>query len=187
MKRRGRKRKLGRRHPSGDLITIRESPAQRAAKMPHRRGVKDPLDQRAETELGRMELRGEIAREQALAGLEYGRVYRAYLATLSGPKRPNASGHGTLLDCGGCLGMVGTQMCICERRKRAWMAAAAVIAGPQMRVTLALVLEDKKPASSFECESLSIALWALAHHFGLTKSKKGVLEKAASKYVEPIG
>jgi len=183
MKRRGRKRKLGHRHRSGDLIRIRESPALRAAAMPHRKGLKDPLNQLAESELGRLQLRGKLEPQQVAAGQEYARLYRSYMATLAGPATlTNGSGGGSI-DCGGCLGMVGAAMCICERRKREYLRAHAAIAATghsHWRLTQRVAIENL-PISLANVDTLGIALWALAQHFGLlTKSKKGVLENIPS-------
>jgi len=59
-RRRGRPRKAGRRKRSGDLVVRPDKPAAIAATMPHRRALGEKaVDQLAESELGRLALRGE--------------------------------------------------------------------------------------------------------------------------------
>ena len=59
-RRRGRPRKAGRRKRSGDLAVRPDKPAAIAATMPHRRALGEKaVDQLAESELGRLALRGE--------------------------------------------------------------------------------------------------------------------------------
>ena len=74
-KRRGRPRKSGQRYRNGNLRPSREpavSPAAIAATQPHRAGLGDhAADQKAESTLGRMVLRGQISPMQYLAGQRY--------------------------------------------------------------------------------------------------------------------
>jgi hypothetical protein len=89
-RRAGRRRKVGRRKPSGDLVSApRPMPAQIAARMPHRRALEEKaLISLAESELGRLALR----RARAGAGDRRGGL-RAALAgvhrePLCSPHRP---------------------------------------------------------------------------------------------------
>src|SRR5262249_61639368 len=85
MKRRaGRRRKTGRRKPSGDLVSApRPTPAAIAATMPHRRALGEKaVDQLAESELGRLALRGELEPVLATAGADYARHWRGGIARL---------------------------------------------------------------------------------------------------------
>ena len=60
-RRRARARKAGRRKRSGDLVVRPDKPAAIAATMPHRRALGEKaVDQLAESELGRLALRGEL-------------------------------------------------------------------------------------------------------------------------------
>ena len=71
-RRRGRPRKGGRRKRSGDLVVRPDKPAAIAATMPHRRALGEKaVDQLAESELGRLALRGEAGAgdHAALAGV----------------------------------------------------------------------------------------------------------------------
>src|SRR5262245_65830261 len=101
--RKGRPRKARDRHKNGHLkrapaVSLREI----AAAMPHRRGLGEAsTSQLAETELGRMCLRGEIEREQYLAGETFAGQWRAYMSTLGGPQSPK-NGHGRGFACDGC-------------------------------------------------------------------------------------
>jgi hypothetical protein len=172
MSRRGRKRKLGPRNPKnrrGRLLHERESPAVRAAQMPHRRNFKHPEDQLAENELGRMVLRGELDPLLGQAGQEYARVWRDYLATLEAPRRARIAEGGAIFDCGGCLGQVGTQFCECEKRKRKWLDASRVLRqvghGPTIWVHAVALNDEQCPFERLEMLRLGLA--ALASHFGL--------------------
>src|SRR6187455_3056807 len=96
-RRKGRPRKTGPRYRNGNLRPTSEpaiSPAAIAATQPHRAGLGDSaVDQKAESELGRMVLRSQISAIQYLAGQRYAAQWRAYLATLDGPRSPQR-GHG---------------------------------------------------------------------------------------------
>jgi hypothetical protein len=179
MSRRGRKRKPGPRNPKRRdrrRILERESPAVRAAQMPHRREFKHPEDQLAENEIGRMVLRGELDRILGQAGQEYAQVWRAYLATVEAPRRARLIDEhwGPILDCGGCLGQVGNQfLCECFKRKHRWIDASRVLRqvghGPTIWVH-AVALNDQQ--CPFErLEMLRLGLVVLAAHFGLTKKR----------------
>jgi hypothetical protein len=80
----GRKRKAGYRQPKGKLRYQRgPSPAEIAAGMPHRRALGEKaVDQLAESELGRLALRGELEPVLATAGADYARHWRGYIASL---------------------------------------------------------------------------------------------------------
>ena len=77
-RRAGRRRKVGRRKPSGDLVSApRPMPAQIAARMPHRRALEEKaLISLAESELGRLALRRELEPVLATAGADYARHWR---------------------------------------------------------------------------------------------------------------
>src|SRR5262245_4478723 len=179
MRRRPRKaRKSGRRHPGGKLVIERESPAARAAQMPHRKGLKHPEDQLAENELGRMQLRGDLKPFQVLAAQEYARAWRGYVSMLGGPKRlvnGRWSGH----DCGGCLGLAGTAVCACAQRERKWLDANRALRQAGWAALLAVqalaLLDQPCPDRRSELE---IGLTTLAEYFGLTKRKHETISVA---------
>src|SRR5262245_64266993 len=88
MRRRGRKRKAGHRTRSGRLVhDPRLSSAAIAATMPHRHALGEKaVDQLAESELGRLALRGELEPVLATAGADYARHWRGYIASLCAPR-----------------------------------------------------------------------------------------------------
>ena len=189
MKRRGRKRKLGRRKPSGDLLLLREreSPAARALQMPHRRRFgAAAVDQRAESELGRMRLVEAIAEEEYLAGVEYARIWRAYVSTLAGPHRAAIREvTGAFYDCGGCLGMVGTDFCLCELRKRKWLGVQRALRAAGWA---ALLEVQRVVVGEMECGQaahLRLGLSTLASYLGLTKNPKGIVGNRSSQLTAP--
>ena len=117
-RRAGRKRKSGARYPSGDLRP--PSPTEVAAAMPHRRGLgKNAASQLAESELGRMVLRGELEGVLGTAGNLYRGEYRAYIAAICAP-RALAKATGGVSRCDGCLAIKPGDFCLCEHRKRKW-------------------------------------------------------------------
>src|SRR5262245_49144644 len=101
--RKGRPRKARERHKNGHLkrapaVSLKDI----AAGMPHRRGLGDgATSQLAETELGRLVLRGTLTADQGLAGETYLALWRGYVWTLAGP-RELAQGGGGGFSCGGC-------------------------------------------------------------------------------------
>src|SRR5262245_9480190 len=116
-RRRGRARKVGRRHRSGDLVRQAETPRQIASSMPHRRGLGEKAtDQRAESELGRLVLRGDLDATLGLAGEQYLGLWRGYEFSLGGP-RALALGNGHGFTCGGCAEM---RHCRCWFRRQAY-------------------------------------------------------------------
>src|SRR5580765_3080289 len=121
-RRKGRPRKSGHRYRNGNLRPSSEpavSPAAIAATQPHRAGLGDhAADQKAESELGRMALKGQISALQYLAGQRYAAQWRSYLATLDGPRSPQR-GHGRGNACAGCIGP-DRDRCACELARRLW-------------------------------------------------------------------
>ena len=86
-RRRGRPRKAGRLKRSGDLVVRPDKPAAIAATMPYRHALGEKaVDQLAESELGRLALRGELELVLATAGADYARHWRGYIASLCAPR-----------------------------------------------------------------------------------------------------
>src|SRR5262245_20001954 len=130
-KRRGRPRKAGRRHPGGKLVAV--SVREVAMLMPHRRGLGERAgDQRGESELGRLVLRGHLDATQGLAGEAYLGLWRGYVWTLGGP-RELANGYGQGFTCDGCGPM--DRPCRCEFRRRVYTEANGVLRGCGYAVT----------------------------------------------------
>jgi hypothetical protein len=190
--RRGRKRKSGRRYPGGKYMPERESPAARAKQMPHRRALgAKAVDQLAENELGRMVLAGDLDRKLALAGEYYAAAWRGYVSTLAGPKRLAAAPIGMEprggYDCGGCLDLVGSGLCICKARRDKWTAAMRTLRDAGWPATIAV---QQVALHQMECprerhDTLRLGLAALARHFGLTKIGKSDYQYASSQLSHP--
>src|SRR5580765_3188011 len=130
-RRRGRPRKTGPRHKSGHLKRTAadpmDSPRAIAARMPHRRGLGElALDPHAETELGRMLLRGQITEPEETAGEVYARMWKGYISTLSAPTA-TGKGAGAISACGGCPSPEDRKYCICDLRRRIYAEAAHVL------------------------------------------------------------
>ena len=184
MKRRGRKRKLGKRNARGLLIHERESPAARAREMPHRRGLEHPEDQLAESELGRMQLRGDLEASQVLSGQEYARAWRGYISMLGGPKRL-INGRWSGFDCGGCLGLTKTEMCECHKRERKWLDAQHALRAAGWRALIAVqqvALHDQQCPDERR-SALELGLDALARYFGLTKTANRSRNNKSSQHL----
>jgi hypothetical protein len=141
--------------------------------MPHRRGLGErAADQRAETELGRLVLRGVLDEALGLAGETYLALWRGYVFSLAGPSElSNGGGHG--FSCGGCETAVERRFCRCEFRKRIYVEAREVLhaEGTWVRgVVEATVLHGYAPGS--ELAVLRLGLMVLARHFGLGEGEK---------------
>jgi hypothetical protein len=180
-RRRGRPRKTGRRYPSGDRVKPAVSPREIAAGMPHRRGLGElATDQRAETELGRLVLRGVLDETLGLAGETYLALWRGYVFSLAGPRElSNGGGHG--FSCGGCSDAEARRWCRCEFRKRIYLEAARVlteVGPPAVFAVEHVVLDDGLCLAGSE-EGLRLGLSALAHHFGLTPRANSHIGKSS--------
>lgn len=176
MARAGRKRKSGHRHASGDIVRPERAPDDRVrtSRQPHRRGLPEPLrlDERAESALGRCNLRGIITDAQYDAGCMYATIVGAYRAVIEGPRATAGSGRG--YECNGeaCLTLRGTEgfVCGCEARKDRYDAAfeALIKIGQRAAVAVAHVaIHGREPAG--QTVYLVSGLDALARHFGLRR------------------
>lgn len=176
-RRKGRPRKAGSRYRSGNLRpTSHEpaiSPASIAATQPHRAGLGDhAADQKAECELGRLALRGQISAIQYLAGQRYAAQWRAYLTTLDGPRSPQR-GHGRGNICRGCPTASEQDKCACDLARRLWTRSTFALqaAHPQALIMVARVACWDMP-SSWGLPVLICGLDALAVELGLTTRSK---------------
>ena len=180
MSRAGRKRKSGNRYANGQLHHERQaSPLLIASSMPHRRPLgalpvaagekiaEALLDQRAESELGRMALLGRISDHQFSAGQRYGAVVSAYRSTLRAP-------HGFETGARGydCRGDPLCPDCECARRRAKHDGARCALLGAGYLVLVAVnrvVIQDLRCPAAWR-KPLNLGLTALARHFGLTKA-----------------
>jgi|SRR6187455_1858403 len=189
-RRRGRPRKTGHRYKNGNLKSPSHdpaiSPAAIAATQPHRQGLGDhAADQLAESELGRMVIRGIITRLQCLAGQKYAAQWRSYLATLDGPRSPQR-GHGRGNPCGGCPSAIDRRNCTCDLARRLWSRStfALAAAGPEAVQMIARVACWDVPCPPWALPVLICGLDALAVSLGLTtRNKSRPVENLNPNYV----
>jgi len=174
-RRKGRPRKTGPRHKNGHLKAVMvESPRERAAHMPHRRGLgEQALDPAAESELGRMRLRGEVSEPEATAGEIYARMWRGYVSTLNAPATPGEA-QGRVSACTGCPWPEDRKYCLCDLRKRIYAEAVRVLVstgrGVAPVVNAVVILDRQCPFQ--DVATLKLGLTALAEHYGLTNHRK---------------
>jgi hypothetical protein len=171
-RRKGKPRKPGPRYPSGRLRhEPAVSPAAIAAAQPHRQGLGDhALDQLAESELGRMVIRGQVTAIQNLAGQQYAAQWRGYVGTLDGPRWP-WRGQGRGKNCPGCPPSTPPGKCACELARRSWVRSWNVLValGGQAVVTSVVIHDQPCPASGLA--KLCTSLDALAWELGLTTQR----------------
>ena len=178
-RRKGRPRKTGPRYRNGNLRPTSEpavSPAAIAATQPHRAGLGDcAVDQKAESELGRMVLRSQISALQYLAGQRYAAQWRAYLATLDGPRSPQrGQGRGNGCNPADCRGR--GEECVCDRARRSWQRSASVLTPAEILVTARVCCWDIAcPLGGLAI--LCSGLDALALNLGLTGSGKSLCKQ----------
>jgi len=171
-RRKGRPRKPGHRYRNGNLRPSSHepavSPAAIAATQPHRQGLGDrAADQKAESELGRMALRGQVTALQCLAGQRYAAQWRAYLGTLDGPRSPQR-GHGRGNGCNECD---PPRACACEHAKRAWTRSTLAL-DREAVVMVARVACWDMPCPAWGLSTLITGLNALTQTLGLTTQDK---------------
>jgi hypothetical protein len=181
-RRKGRPRKPGHRYRNGKLRPSHEppvSPAAIAATQPHRKGLGDcAADQKAESELGRLALRGQVTALQYLAGQRYAAQWRAYLATLDGPRSPQrGQGRGNGCNPADCRERGAN--CACDLARRLWTRSvfALTAAHPQAILVTARVCCWDVPCPPWALPVLRCGLDALAESLGLTTRNKSEFVK----------
>ncbi len=162
----GRKRRNGKRKPSGDLILDKLSREIVAAGMPHRSKLPKELqtDEKAESSLGRMRLRGQITELQFTAGERWRGVVGSYLATIGPPRALAGRGYGQEMDDEEA-----------ERRKRECfegIEAIKVAGADAIKAINRVVLEDCDCPWMWKTP-LIWGLVELVKHFGLARSGQG--------------
>ena len=187
-RRKGRPRKTGPRYRNGNLRPSHEpatSPAVVAASQPHRKGLGDrAVDAAAESELGRMVLRSQISALQYLAGQRYAAQWRAYLATLDGPRSPQR-GHGRGNPCGGCPTATDQRNCACELARRSWERSVNALNSVEIQITARVCCWDV-PCPPDRLTVLRCGLDVLAESLGLTtRNKSRPVENLNPNYVRP--
>jgi hypothetical protein len=169
MARSGRKRKIGLRHPGGELVRLHFDVRSLAALQPHRVWLPESkrLDQKAASPFGCLNLLGVLTDAQYLAGLRYAVVVGKYRAVIETPRATAGAGRG--YDCPGDLncGREPGPQCECRRRKERYDAAfAAVIeAGQRAARAVARVAVHGEQCPRGALADLKRGLDALAKHF----------------------
>ncbi len=148
-----------------------ESPRERASRMPHRRGLGEhAVDPAAESELGRMRLRGEVSEPEETAGYVYARMWRGYVATLNAPATPGEA-QGRVSACDGCSDPERRKYCACDLRKRIYAEAVRVLISTGRGVAPvvnAVVILDRA-CNLWDVGMLRLGLSTLASHYGLSR------------------
>jgi hypothetical protein len=186
LNRKGRKRKSGRRTPSGAVA--RRAPVDyrsMAALQPHRIRLPEALrsDEKAESVLGCLNLiyriskrtaanRPGITDEQYDAGRRYAVIVGAYLAMASAPRSTAGAGRGQ-----GCAGDLDCPADTCRCRaltKRYTDAYVAVekAGGHKVHLAVKRVAIHDQACELDQVEALKLGLSALARHFCLTNQRK---------------
>ena len=171
-RRRGRPRKSGHRYKNGNLRASSDpaiSPTQVAATQPHRQGLGDhAADQKAESYLGRMALRGQITQLQYLAGQTYGRQWRTYLATLDGPRWTGRGGSGRVSACDGCPTSGDVTKCACGLAARLWRRSWDALSRVGAAVLVTDTVAYEAPVAAIDRPLLCAGLDELVWELGLT-------------------
>jgi hypothetical protein len=170
MSRRGRKRKIGFRHPGGELVRPQFDLRGLATLQPHRVWLPEEkrMDQKAASPLGCLNLLGVLSDAQYLAGIRYAVVVGKYRAVIESPRATAGAGRG--YDCAGDLrcGRDGGAPCECRQRKERYDAAFAAVleAGQRAARAVARVAVHAEQCPRGALADLKRGLDALAKHFG---------------------
>ena len=166
---RGRKRKIGHRHPGGELVRVQFDIRDLATLQPHRVWLPEEkrMDQKAASPLGCLNLLGVLTDAQYLAGVRYAVVVGKYRAVIETPSATAGAGRG--YDCPGDpkCGRDAAAPCECRHRKQRYDAAfAAVIeAGQRAARAVARVAVHGEQCPRGALDDLKRGLDALARHF----------------------
>jgi hypothetical protein len=181
----GRKRKAGRRHPSGELVRESRFPDDkvRAGRQPHRRRLDDAdrLSDRAESPFGQLSLladptrsgRKVIDEHQYQAGEHYAILVGQYRSVIEGPRSTAGSGQGRGCE-GGCALMIelfgaDKVSCHCLEAKLRYECAFEALTRVGRRELMAVnrVAVHREAIASQDLVYLKAGLDGLAKHFGL--------------------
>ena len=108
------------------------------ANQPHRQQVQegDRFDPRAENELGRLSLRGQITQKEYMAGQEYARRVGAYRATIGGPNPLSGAGLGKGCNPEAC------DPCRCREARVAYMEIYDALAQGRHARRIAMITNE---------------------------------------------
>lgn len=187
----GRKRKTGRRHPSGKLVQPSGAETQRevmatvleARQRHHGVTAKQARDERLGTALGRLAFGQVITAEQYAAGQKYGEVYHRHHAVMGWPM-PFPASVTALLASDGVLGGVGAPPSreLIEKVRRHFGAVLDVLdqcdrdrldapgkAPSVLAYRLVCLDEDAGGWPQADLTNLALVLDALADLFGIAR------------------
>ena len=172
LNRKGRKRKSGRREPSG---RVRRAPVDyraMAALNPDRRGLPEALrtHERAGSSLGRLNLKKRISDHEYEAGQRYSVIVGAYRAMIGVPSHLVGAGRG--YDCGGAM-TCPPDTCICRARQDRYDDAYCAIRTHAAHLAVNAVAIHDHDISPDQLVHLREGLSALARHFGLVGKGRG--------------
>lgn len=184
MGRSGRKRKAGKRHPSGELVRQDKRPDDRvrAGRQPHRRrlGDLDRLSERAESPLGQLSLmrdrqdKAVISENQYQAGEHYAVLVGQYRSVIGSPRSTAGSGRSLDCDAAHCLVIRYRALCACEERRIRYQRAFEALATIGRRELMAVnrVAIHGEAIAPQDLVYLKSGLDGLARHFGLTGRRR---------------
>lgn len=169
--RKGRKRKSGRRTPSGALARVRVDYREMAADWPDRRGLPEALrtHERAGSVLGRLNLKKRISDHAYEAGTRYSVIVGAYRAMIGVPAGVGGNGRGYV--CGGAEVCIFS-MCTCLARQQRYDEAYCSIRTHAAHLAVNAVAIHDQDISPDQLAALREGLAALARHFGLTGRRR---------------
>lgn len=174
----GRKRKQGKRYPSGKLNNtlspeqVVELRKDIASSMPHRRHL--PADKRhlelAESPLGSLHLIGAISKDQFDAGFRYRKIVAKYRSSMAAPN-PNAAA----IDLTGTRGGGNVVELTKPEETQLWATYDAAFRAITTRwgklVVNSVVIHDR-PLQAGDLPWLTKALDELVSHFGLKSGQQ---------------
>lgn len=177
LNRKGRKRKSGRRTSNGQLVRKPVDYRSMAEQWPHRIGLPAALrsHERAESEIGRLNLANRISEQEYEAGRRYSVIVGAYLSMANAPR--GMAGQGRGYDCVGAMDCpVDTCICLArtQRFQRAYEAIGDLgwkVAHRAHKAINRVVIQDFVCFAD-EVEALKLGLSVLARHFGLTNQQR---------------
>src|SRR5260370_13274864 len=169
MARRGRRRKIGLRHPGGDLVRPRFDVRSLATLQPHRVWLPEEkrMDQKAASPLGCLNLLGVLSDAQYLAGVRYAVVVGKYRAVIETPRATAGAGRGYDCPRDPRCGRGPGESCECRQRKERYDAAflAVIEAGQRAARAVARVAVQGEQCPRGALPDPNRRLHALANDF----------------------
>lgn len=167
----GRKRRSGlQREPNGRATRAYVNPMQQVASQPHRRAVPEKLRERAEaeSEFGRLMLRGHITPAQHEAGKQYAELAAKYRAAILAPSHNPAAIDLGRVGCGKSDGMPDSTA---RSIKRAYDSAFESCEPVRLQKAIAhYVIHDRLIDDFDGLKLLKAGLDKLVVHFGIDEN-----------------